>query len=97
MYLSIHNQLTLLHDLLHEQLTYGPDVSYDYKRMKKLIQTIIAHRQLDPDLLNILPEIYYFCLKGEHAQSFSLHIQDNKHNIQRWLHLINRSKLYRSS
>lgn len=97
MYLNIHNQLTLLHDLLHEQLIYSTDNSQDYKQMKKLIQTMITHRQVNQELLAVLPEIYYYCLKGEHAHSYSTHIHDHKQKIQYWLQLINRSKLNRSS
>lgn len=97
MYLSSHNQLTLLHDLLYEQLTYSSETCYEYKKMKKLIQSLIAQRNVDQELLNILPEIYYYCLKGEHAYSYTSHIKEHQHKIKRWLRLINQSKIYQSS
>lgn len=97
MCLTIHNQLTLLHDLLDDQLTYNTVSMDEYRQIKKLVQSMIVQRQVGQELLSILPEIYYFGIKGENAHSFSAHIHENKQKIKYWLHLINQTKFHRSS
>lgn len=92
MCLTVHNQLTLLHDLLDEQMTYKTITANEYGRIKKLVQSMILSKQLDPDLLNMLPEIYYYGIKGEIAHSFPEHINENIENIQKWLATINKTK-----
>lgn len=96
MHLSIQNQLTLLHDLLDEQITYKKVSIDEYKQIKKLVQSIITNRDVEGELLNILPEIYYYGIKGENAQSYFAHITENEQKIKRWLRMINQVKLYQS-
>lgn len=93
MYLSIQNQLTLLHDLLDEQITYKKVSIDEYRQIKKLVQSIITNRNVEGELLKILPEIYYYGIKGENAQSLFAHIKENEHKIKRWLTMINQVKL----
>lgn len=92
MYLTVHNQLTLLHDLLDEQVTFKTVSMNEYQQIKKLVQTMISNKEIDSELLTVLPEIYYYGIKGEIAHSFSDHITDNENKIQKWLETINRSK-----
>jgi|GEM_PF-1604942 len=93
MYLTVHNQLTLLHDLLDEQVTFQTVSMEEYQQIKKLVQHIISNKDMDSELLKVLPEIYYYGIKGEIAHSISEHIQENKRNIEKWLEAINKSKL----
>src|SRR5699024_240687 len=44
MILTMHNQLTLLHDLLDEQLLYKSVTEAEYKRIKALVRSIMAHQ-----------------------------------------------------
>lgn len=97
MYLSVQNQLTLLHDLLDDHVTYKT-VSFDeYKQIKKLVQAIVANGKVKGELQSVLPEIYYYGIKGERAQSLFAHINENEHKIKQWLLKINRMKLNMSS
>lgn len=93
MYLSVHNQLTLLHDLLDEQITYKTVSTNEYKQIKKLVQTMSTNRTIEKELLHILPEIYYYGMKGENASSFAAHILENEQKIKQWLMMINQTKL----
>lgn len=93
MYLTVHNQLTLLHDLLDEQVTYKTVSMEEYKQIKKLVQTIISNKDMDSELLTVLPEIYCYGLKGEVAHSFIDHIEEYESKIKQWLKTINRTKL----
>lgn len=93
MYLTVNNQLTMLHDLLDEQLIYKTVTREEYKRIKSLVQTIMTNGQIESELLSILPQIYYFGIKGENANSFLNHITDNEANIEEWLHAINETKM----
>lgn len=96
MYLSIQNQLTLLHDLLNEHVTYK-NVSIDeYKKIKKLVQSIITNRHVHRELLAILPEIYYYGIRGENAHSLFAHIIDNEQKLKRWIMTINEVKWHQS-
>ncbi|HLS23621.1 MAG TPA: YtzH-like family protein [Pseudogracilibacillus sp.] len=97
MYLSIQNQLTLLHDLLNDHITYKTVSIDEYKQIKKLVQSIITNRKIEEQLLTILPEIYYYSIKGESAQSLPSHILENEQKIKRWLTMINEVKLHVSS
>lgn len=97
MYLSIQNQLTLLQDLLNDHLTYQTVSIDEYKQIKRLVQSIITNRQIEEQLLTILPEIYYYSIKGESAQSFASHILENEHKIKRWITTIDEMKLHVSS
>lgn len=93
MYLTVHNQLTLLYDLLDEQMTFKTVSTEEYRQIKKLVQTMICNKEIDSELLTVLPEIYYYGIKGEIAHSFTDHIDENEMNIQKWLDTINRTKM----
>lgn len=97
MYLSIQNQLMLLHDLLDEHITYKKVNIDEYRQIKKLVQAIITNRNVSGELLSILPEIYYYGIKGENAQSLFAHVIENEQKIKKWLNMINQVKLHRSS
>jgi len=93
MYLTVHNQLTLLHDLLDEQATYRSVSFNEYRQIKRLVQSMIANKIMDQDLLTVLPEIYYYGIKGENAFSQEDHIIENEANIRKWVQTIHRAKL----
>lgn len=93
MYISVHNQLTLLHDLLDEHITYKNVTTNEYKQIKKLVQSMSTNRTIEKELLHILPEIYYYGLKGENASSYAAHILENEKKIKHWLIMINQTKL----
>src|SRR5690625_2528707 len=97
MYLSVQNQLTLLHDLLDDQLTYKTVSIDEYKQIKKLVRAIVANRNIKGELESVLPEIYYYGIKGENAQSLFAHIIENEQKIKQCLKMINRVKLNISS
>jgi len=93
MYLTVHNQLTLLHDLLDEQATYQSVTFNEYRQIKRLVQAMIANKTMDQDLLTVLPEIYYYGIKGERSYSPIDHIIENEANIRKWVKTIHRAKL----
>jgi|SRR5699024_822556 len=97
MYLSVQNQLTLLHDLLDDHVTYKTVSINEYQQIKKLVQAIMTNRNVKGELLSVLPEIYYYGIKGENAQSLFAHIDENEQKIKRWLAMINRVRLNVSS
>lgn len=92
MYLTVHNQLTLLHDLLDEQIVYQTVSTNEYRQIKRLIQSMIVNDQIDNNLSAILPEIYYFSIRGETAHSYKDHINENLTNIRSWISTINETK-----
>lgn len=93
MYLTVQNQLTLLHDLLDEQVIYKTVSLNEYHQIKKLVQAMVTNQRMDSDLLNILPEIYYYGMKGENAYSLQDHINDHEPKIQQWLQTIQDTKM----
>src|SRR5699024_5627179 len=92
MILTMHNQLTLLHDLLEEQLLYKSVTEAEYKRIKALVRSIMAHQHNSDHFSILLPELYYYSIKGENAHSFIDHITENEANIKKWLQAINQIK-----
>ncbi len=92
MCLTRHNQLTLLHDLLHEQLTLKSVTLNEYTQIKKLIQQLITDRTIEDELQMILPEIYNYGIKAELAASFDTHIQAYEHRIPTWIEIIQQTK-----
>lgn len=92
MVLTMHNQLTLLHDLLDEQLDYKTVTETEYKRIKALVRSMMAHRHNEANFSQLLPEIYYFSIRGESAHSYTEHITENEVNIKKWLQAINQIK-----
>ncbi|HLR72634.1 MAG TPA: YtzH-like family protein [Pseudogracilibacillus sp.] len=93
MYLTVQNQLTLLHDLLDEQMTYKSVSNNEYQQIKKLVRSMIGNKDMDSALLNVLPEIYYYGMKGENAYSLDAHIIDHQEKIQQWLQTIQQTKM----
>lgn len=92
MCLTIHNQLTLLHNLLYEQITLRTDNIEEYYQIKKTIQMIIKNKTIEKELHAILPEIYSYGIEGERVSSFDEHIRAYEHKIPIWLQLIEESK-----
>lgn len=97
MYLSVQNQLTLLQDLLDDHVTYKTVTVDEYRQIKKLVQAIMTNRNVKGELLNVLPEIYYYGIKGENAQSLAAHIVDHEQKIRQWVMMINQVRLNVSS
>lgn len=94
MTLTIQNQLTLLHDLLDEQITDKSGSIAEYQQIKRLVQTMISKNYItDGQLLNLLPEIYNYGLRGEIAQCLTEHIVSNEENIEIWKNAILETKL----
>jgi|SRR5690625_2262232 len=92
MCLSLHNQLTLLHDLLDEQLTLKSVSIDEYYQIKKLIQAMMKNKTIEHELQAILPEIYNYGIKGELVSSFDDHVKAYEHKIPEWLQLIQQTK-----
>src|SRR5699024_6586838 len=92
MILTMHNQLTLLHDLVDEQLLYKSVTEAEYKRIKTLIRSIISHQHNGHHYSRLHAELYYYSIKGQHAHSFIDHITENEANIKKWLQAINQIK-----
>jgi len=92
MCLTLRNQLTLLHDLLYEQITYKTVHLYEYKQIKKIIQQLMKQPTLNSELHQILPEIYYFGIKGELASSTIDHVKINEQKLLTWLQIIEHAK-----
>lgn len=97
MYLSLQNQLTLLHDLLQDQLIYKTVSIEEYVQIKKIVQAITTNEHIKGELQAVLPEIYYYGIKGERAQSLLAHVSEHETKIRSWLEIINRVKLHVSS
>lgn len=94
MTLTVHNQLTLLHDLLDEQIADKTGSIAEYRQIKRLVQTMIAKNHVtNEQLLNLLPEIYNYGRMGEIAQCLTDHITSNEENIEIWKAAINDTKL----
>lgn len=94
MTLTVHNQLTLLHDLLDEHVSHKNGNVAEYQQIKRLVQSLTANHQISNDqLIQLLPEIYNYGLQGEIAQSLSDHITDNKDNIETWKQIIQQTNL----
>jgi len=92
--LTVHNQLTLLHDLLDEHVSHNNGSVAEYQQIKRLVQSLIANNQVSNDqLLQLLPEIYNYGLQGEVVQSLPDHITDNKENIETWKNIIQQTNL----
>lgn len=94
MTLTVQNQLTLLHDLLDEQLTDSSASIAEYQQIKRLVESMIQKGAItDEELLQLLPDIYNYGREGENAQSLSEHIEINKENIYNWKHIIEQNHL----
>src|SRR5699024_9517751 len=92
MILTMHNQLKLLHDLLDEQLLYKYVTEAEYKRIKALVRSIIAHQHNDYHITILLLGVYYYSIKEKNAHSFIDQITENEANIKKWLQAINQIK-----
>lgn len=94
MTLSVNNQLTLLYDLLDEQMIEHAGSIAEYQQIKRLIQAMIAENKVqDEQLLQLLPEIYNYGRQGEIAQSLPEHILTNQENLQHWKSAIEQTNL----
>ncbi len=94
MTLTIQNQLTLLHDLLDEQMVDKSGSIAEYQQIKRLVQTMMSKNYIsDEQLLNLLPEIYNYGIRGEIAQCLTEHIVSNEANIEIWKNAILGTKL----
>lgn len=94
MTLTVADQLNLLHDLLDEQILESSGSVSEYQQIKRLVKTLIATNNIsDEQMLQLLPEIYHYGLKGEVAQSLSEHITTNKENIETWKNAIQQVQL----
>lgn len=94
MTLSVNDQLTLLHDLLDEQMIERSASIAEYQQIKRLIQEMMAKNKInDQQLLQLLPEIYNYGRQGEIAQSLPEHITSNEENIENWKQAIQQTNL----
>lgn len=92
MCLTLHNQLTLLQDLLTEQLTNQVVSVEEYTQIKKVIQKLMISKLLNSELQQILPEIYHFGIKGELTSSINDHVNSYERKLIVWLQMIEYTK-----
>lgn len=92
MCLTIHNQLTLLHDLLDEQISLKAVSVGEYQQIKKLVQTITKEKEIAKELHAILPEIYSYGIKGERVSSLDEHVTEYESKIRNWMQQIQQTK-----
>lgn len=94
MTLNTNHQLTLLHDLLDEHHVEQSGQVSEYQQIKRLIKSLMTDQTLnDEQLLQLLPEIYNYSLKGENAQNQTEHITEYQNNIEQWKQVIQAIKL----
>lgn len=94
MTLSVNDQLTLLYDLLDEQMIEHAGSVAEYQQIKRLIQELTAKDKItNEQLIQLLPEIYNYGRQGEIAQNLSEHITTNKENIKHWTNTIQQVNL----
>src|SRR5690625_4679549 len=92
--LSLNNQLTLLHDLLDEQAIYQTADVDEYKQIKRVVRSLMASGQItNEELLQLLPEIYYYGIQGEHSYNLNELISENEHNLDYWKNVIAKVEL----
>lgn len=92
--LSLNNQLMLLYDLLDEHTHYRTADVDEYKQIKRVVRSLMANGQLtDEELLQLLPEIYYYGIQGEQSYNLQELIDDNEHNLLHWKHAIANAEL----
>jgi len=92
--ISLNNQLTLLHDLLDEQAVYRTADINEYKQIKRVVRSLMASEQVtNEELLQLLPEIYYYGIQGEQAHNLDELICDNEHNLDYWKNVISQMEL----
>ncbi|MBU5468610.1 YtzH-like family protein [Virgibacillus sp. MSJ-26] len=94
MTLNVNHQLTLLYDLLDEHHAERDGEVAEYQQIKRVVKSMMANNSItNEQLLQLLPEIYNYGLKGESAQNSNEHIVDNQENIQQWISAINNKTL----
>ncbi|MGY0694748.1 YtzH-like family protein [Virgibacillus sp. FSP13] len=94
MTLTVHDQLTLLHDILGEHTEDCSGEVSEYQQIKRLVQAMMAKNSItDDQLLQLLPEIYNYGRQGEIAQNSPEHITANKNNIENWMSAITNTSL----
>ena len=83
MSLTITDQLTLLHDILEEQINGCCGAVSEYEQIKSLIKTMTAEEEIhDEHLQSLLPEMYHYGIQGERVQSIEEHIISNQDSMQ---------------
>lgn len=94
MNLTTNNQLTLLYDILDEQMTEQDGTIAEYQQIKRLVQSMMANQAIPntETFFHLLPEIYHYGFQGEFVQCLTEHIVTNKNNIEKWLQAINELK-----
>lgn len=94
MTINVNHQLTLLFDLLDEHHAEKDGLVAEYQQIKRVVKSMMANNSItDKQLLQMLPEIYNYGLKGENAQNSNEHIIDNENNIQQWKNTISSQNL----
>lgn len=89
MSLSLNNQLTLLHDLLDEHAVYQTGDIHEYKQIKRIVRSLMASNQVTNDeLLQRLPEIYYYGIQGEQSHNLNELIGEYEKNLDDWKNVI---------
>lgn len=89
MTLNVDHQLTLLFDLLDEHYHELDGNVTEYQQIKRVVQSMMANNAItDKQLLQFLPQIYNYGLKGENAQNLNELIIDNQENIYQWKNAI---------
>lgn len=94
MTLTVADQLKLLHDLLDEHISHQSGSVSEYQQIKRIVKSLTAKEKItDNQLLQILPEIYNYGLKGENVQNLQEHITMNVTNIEQWKSTIEETTL----
>ncbi|WP_077621261.1 YtzH-like family protein [Sediminibacillus massiliensis] len=86
---NVQNQLSVLYDILSEHSEECCGSVAECQQVQRIVKSMIASNSIqDPELKQLLPEIYDYSRQGELVQNLDDHINTNRENLQNWVNSI---------
>lgn len=86
--LNHQDQVTLLKDILSEHQTDCCGSVSECEQLERLAKSLMVNNQVDPNVKNILEDVYYYSQHGSQSPDLDQHISINQENLSQWINHI---------
>ncbi|KAA0549047.1 hypothetical protein FZW96_03800 [Bacillus sp. BGMRC 2118] len=83
--LDLHNQISVLMDILSNQQTDCCGTVAECEQLERLVKSMLTNEHLSSEAKNVLMDVYQYSQNGKYSAHLDDHILSHQQDISRWI------------
>lgn len=83
--LDLHNQISVLMDILSNQQTDCCGTVAECEQLERLVKSMLNNENLSSEAKNVLMDVYQYSQNGKNTQHLDEHILSHQQEISQWI------------